>query len=334
LHLNEYVFFIRRGTWAGLLLTSVIGVISYFVGPYVPGVGFVLLGLILGMTAGNFFKVPAVFSDGISYSSSKMLEFSVVMLAFGMQFSKLEALGFDVLAGIAICLLAVLVLTYFLSRWFRCPGSTGILTGFGTAICGSSAIAAAAPGMAENKEDVGIALAVINLLGAAGMLLLPAVLPLLPLSLNQIGFLIGGSLHSVANVAGAGYALGDEIGQIALSVKMIRVALLSPMVIIFSVLVSGSKGKTWKEKLRLPPYLWAFIAVTALVSIVELPTIIIQSADLAGKIALTVAMTAIGFKLSIRTLYQSGKAAMGFGVILFAAQFLLMALIMAIVGFD
>ncbi len=325
-------FQIKRENLPGLMLTVPAGVVLYFIGPLVPALGSVLLGLLVGMIVGNFFKIPDSFSAGISYSSSKMLELSVVMLAFGMQFSQMGVLGPGVLAGIVAVLLAVLVLTYFLSKWLRCPGSTGLLTGFGTAICGSSAIAAAAPGLAKNKEDVGIALAVVNLLGAAGMLLLPAVLPLLSLSPDQMGFLVGGSLHSVANVAGAGYAMGDEIGQTALAVKMIRVALLSPMVILFSITVSGSNGKSWKDKLSLPPYLWAFIAVTILVTFVDLPKGMIKSADVAGKIALTVAMTAIGLKLSIRTLYQSGKAAMGFGVIMFAAQLLLMAVIMAFVG--
>lgn len=325
-------FLIKRENWPGLILTVSAGVASYFIGPRVPALGSVLLGLLVGMAAGNFLKIPAKFSAGISYSSSKMLEFSVVMLAFGIQFSQVGASGVDVFAGILAVLLVVLVLTYFLSKWLRCPGSTGLLTGFGTAICGSSAIAAAAPGISKNKEDVGIALAVVNLLGAAGMLLLPAVLPLLPISADQTGFLIGGTLHSVANVAGAGYAMGDEIGQTALAVKMIRVALLSPMVIIFSLMVTGSQGKSWKDKLSLPPYLWAFIAVTLLVSFVDLPAEIAKSAEVAGKITLTVAMTAIGLKLSVRTLYQSGKAAVGFGVIVFAVQVLLMAVVMAFVG--
>lgn len=325
-------FQIKRENLPGVILTVSVGVMLYFIGPSIPALGSVLLGLLVGVIAGNFLKIPDSFSVGISYSSSKMLEFSVVMLAFGMRFSQIGALGPGMLAGIVAALLAILVLTYFLSKWLRCPGSTGLLTGFGTAICGSSAIAAAAPGLAKNKDDVGIALAVVNLLGAAGMFLLPAVLPLLSLSPNQVGFLVGGSLHSVANVAGAGYAMGDEIGQTALAVKMIRVALLSPLVILFSVMVSGTKAKTWKDKLSLPPYLWAFIVVSFLVSFVELPHILIKWADLAGKIALTIAMTAIGLKLSIRNLYQSGKAAMLFGIILFVVQLLLMGSVISVVG--
>ncbi|MCG9911460.1 MAG: putative sulfate exporter family transporter [Flavobacteriales bacterium] len=319
----------------GIIAVVLLGTFAFFTAPYIPlDINNILFGLMLGVLLGNLFTLPEILKPGVGYAAPKMLEGSIIMLAFGIHFSAFAEAGALPVLLITGALVAVLLITVLLSKVLKCPGTTGLLTGFGTAICGSSAIAAAAPGISENKEDAGIALAVVNLMGALGMVILPAILPWISLSDEGRGFLIGGSLHAVGNVAGAGYALNDTVGQTAVAVKMIRVALLSPMVIFFNILVNRKSSKNWKEYFKLPPYLWVFIGLVIFSSLVDLPKALITFADSAGKYLLTLAMVAIGLQLSFKRLYTSGRSALGFGVVIFIVQILLFILILPFSGFS
>jgi uncharacterized integral membrane protein (TIGR00698 family) len=201
------------------------------------------------------------------------------------------------------------------------------LVGFGTAICGSSAIAALAPRVAKNKEDVGIAMAVVNLFGSVGMVVLPLVLVELDLDTRQMGLLIGGTLHSVGNVVGAGYAIDNAAGEAATTIKLARVAMLSPALILFNYLVNRDEARGWREHIRLPWYLWGFIGITVLTSLVTFPQPLLETMEMAGKLALTIALAAIGLKVSFRDLFLSGRKGLGFGLIVFAIQVALVVLL-------
>jgi uncharacterized integral membrane protein (TIGR00698 family) len=314
----------------GLILG--LGILAHFTAPFIPGMNGVLLGLILGLLLGNLVKLPVQFQPGINLSSSTILEIAIVLLAFGINIGKIGEMGGSTFVIIALMVLLMLFLTLILSKEGNCPGSTGWLVGFGTTICGSSAIAAVAPSISKDKSEIGIALAVVNLMGGIGMVALPFILPLFHFDNLDAGILVGGSLHSVGNVAGAGYAMSEEIGNTALTVKMVRVALLAPAVILFSYLINRKETKNWKDHFKLPLYLWAFIVVTVLVSTVDLPAALLKQIDFVGKITLTMAMTAIGMKISFTTLFHSGRKAIGFGLVIFGVQLLVLLGLLMILG--
>lgn len=315
----------------GILLATAIGLVGYFGAVYTPSaLNGILLALLLGMLVGNLLKLPAPVQPGITFTSSKLLELSVLFLAFSIHYSHITQLGIKSFSIVALMVFGMVGITFWLARRVNCPGSTGWLVGFGTAICGSSAIAALAPSVAKNKDDVGIAMAVVNLFGSVGMVVLPLVLANADLSTTQLGLLIGGTLHSVGNVVGAGYTLSDEIGEAATTIKLARVALLSPALILFNYLVvrstaEGHAARGWRAHLKLPWYLWGFIAITVLTSLVPLPPTLLAAMDTAGKLALTIALAAIGLKVSFRELYYNGKKGMGFGLMVFVVQFVLVA---------
>lgn len=303
---------------AGVLIASV-GI--YFLATYIPILNSVMLGLIIGIVLGNIINIPQSLNVGLKYAGSKLLEVSIVLLAFGISASSLAAMGIPYLIKIILGVILVLVTSIFLHKLLKCKGTTGLLTGFGTAICGSSAIAAASPIISEDKEDAGIAIAVVNLIGALGTFILPAVLAYIDIDDTQKGFIIGGTLHAVGNVAGAGYAMNDYIGETAIAVKMVRVALLSPMVILYGYFVNRNKGKG--ASFKLPIYLWLFIGITILTFFIDFPKDIVYYLKIAGKIFLTAAMLAIGLRLSLKRLFKSGKSAFVFGLILFAVQLII-----------
>lgn len=315
----------KQSHLSGFGLAVIIGLLAHFIAPTL-GLNGIILGLFAAIVLGNIWKIPEYFQAGISFTGSKLLELSIVFLAFNISLGHVVGIGWQSMLIVVAMIVLILLITIYLSRKFNCPGSTGWLVGFGTAICGSSAIAAVAPSISKNKEDVGIALAVVNLMGSIGMISLPFVLQWLQVSDLNSGVIIGGSLHAVGNVAGAGYALSEETGQLAITVKLARVALLSPAVIFFSYLINRKEAKNWKEHFNLPLYLIAFILITLLVTFIDIPVSFTKTMELLGKISLTIAMTAIGLKISFRELYQSGRKALGFGAMIFLVQILIIVI--------
>lgn len=322
-----------RSHLPGFMLAAAIGSIGHFLSAFTPSaLNGILLALLLGMLVGNLVRLPAALSPGIGLTSGRLLEASVIFLAFGIDYARIADLGAASFTVIAIVVAAMVLITYFLARRVRCPGATGWLVGFGTAICGSSAIAALAPRVARNKEDVGIAMAVVNLFGSVGMIALPFALAELGLGPTRMGLLIGGTLHSVGNVVGAGYAIDTATGEAATTIKLARVALLSPALVLFNYLVNRDEARSWREHLRLPWYLWGFLAITVLTSVVQLSAPLLDAMELGGKLALTIALAAIGLKVSFAELFRSGRKGLGFGLIVFAIQLALVAALMALLG--
>ncbi len=321
--------------YKGIVFSVLLGLAAVFLEKFTPpAFNGILIALLLGILLGNTVKLPENLASGIQYTSSKMLELSILFLAVGINYADVAALGVQPFLGVAAVVFTVLFLSFFLAKRFNCPGNTGILVGFGTAICGSSAIAALAPSLQkQNKEDVAIAMAVINLLGTLGMLVLPWALlqvdwPSQDVAASAMGYLVGGSLHSVGNVAGAGFAIGKSAGDVAITVKLARVALLTPGLIFMTYLTQRHSQGSWKRYFQLPWYLIGFILVTLLVSVIDIPKPVLKELEYIGKVILTIAMAAIGLKVSVKKLLQAGSRGLRFGVVMFLLQIALLGLVM------
>jgi uncharacterized integral membrane protein (TIGR00698 family) len=315
----------------GLFLSVVLAALAIYFSPYIPGLNGIMLALVLGLILGNVYTLPSSLSPGVGFGGSKVLEFSIVLMAFTINISDFRQLGTGNLFIVIAMMFFTLLSTIWLARKLNCPDTTGYLVGFGTVVCGSSAIAAVAPGISKSQNDIAIALAVVNLMGSVGMIALPFILE--PIGLNEIdmGVLVGGSLHSVGNVAGAGYGIEKSVGDYAISVKMARVAMLTPAVIFFTYLVRrGENASGVSTKFKLPNYLWAFLLISILVSVIPMPDFITETMGSTAKILLTIAMASIGLKVSFAGLYQSGRKAIGFGAIIFGVQIIILSLLIII----
>ena len=288
------------------------------------GFNAILLALVIGIVLGNAIKLPAYFDSGIKTASGKFLEIAIILMAFSIDYGSFLKLGWETILIVVSTMAAVLLMTIWLGKKMNCPSSAGLLVGFGTAICGSSAIAALAPSVTEDKSDIGISMAVVNLYGLIGMLLIPLISQDW-LSNIENSILLGASLHSVGNVAGAGFAMSESVGEMAVTVKLGRVALLTPALLIFGHFTSKKSSSQIKKKLNLPWYLVTFILISILVSIFPLPEEILTFSKKGSNFLLATAMAAIGLNVSFKTLLNSGKKGLVFGAILFAAQLAVIA---------
>lgn len=299
----------------GIFLSVFLGIIAWLTAPFIPMLNSIVIALLLGIILANVLSLPKEWDNGISFSSKYFLEVAIIFLGFGISFHDIANLGWQVIVILIVAIISVLIATIYLAKLFTCRDSTGYLIGFGTAICGSSAIAALAPKIAKNKNDAGIAVAVVNLLGLIAMLAFPLILSEGMLE-DKAALLIGATLQGVSNVAGAGYAMNETIGDLAITIKLGRVALLAPAMIFFNFLVN--KDASFKENLKLPYYIIGFILASTIVTFFSLPEDLISSMRWIGKILLTISMAAIGLNIHFTQLYKDGRIALGFGAVIFA----------------
>lgn len=305
---------VYKGLFLALLLTAMAYGVSHFT-----GLNAIILALVLGIIAGNLFSLKDDFAGGIQLSSGRVLEIAIVLMAFGVNYTQFLNLGWQTIVVILVSIVVTLWSTLFLAKKLNCPGTTGWLVGFGTAICGSAAIAALSPNISKDKTDMGMAMAIVNLFGLLGMIVLPYFAQQFFGEVKS-SVLIGASLHAVGNVAGAGFAVNNAVGEMAVTVKLGRIAMLTPALLVFLMFIGKNKVDESTSRQSLPWYLYLFIIITIMVSFFAIPKNYLDLIKNASSFLLALAMVGIGLKVDIKTLLKSGKKGLAFGAIIFAIQ--------------
>lgn len=303
------------------LPTLAVGALALVLSSYfIPAVNSIVLALALGIVFTNFIPKSDLIDSGADVLGKRFLELAILFLAFGIDYGNILALGWNTFTIIIILMAIMVFLTIILSRLVRFNREEAWLIGFGTSICGSTAIAALAPMISAKKNDVASSMTIINVLGAIAMIGVPYLLLEWDDVQGQSGLILGGTLHSVGNVVGSAFIISDEVGEVALTVKMARIALLSPALIFFGLFQQrGQSGQ--KASFKLPWYLVAFVLISMLVSLVTLPDFMLNSAHFSGKLFLTMAMAAIGLQVDFKEMLRTGWRSLLFGLLMFLIQF-------------
>ena len=308
---------------AGFLLIAIITFGAYLSSPFLPGIGTALIALGAGLIIRQFIDNFKSFLPGVIFTEKYVLETAIIFLGFGLELSKVKLLGAETAIIVAMSFVVLLAAAVLLKRLFREKGKLFWLLGAGSAICGSAAIGATAPIVKAKEEETGISLAVINLLGLAGMIFLPFIGSAMGWEAREIGVLLGGILQSMGHVVGAAYAMGDDIGQLAVVVKMARIAFLFPFLLIVYYLFKKENAST---KTKFPIFILFFGLAVIISQINWVPVSITSPLASFGEIMLNFAMAAIGLKINLKSLINiSGKAIFS-GSIIFIVQILFFGL--------
>lgn len=308
---------------AGLLLISGITVGAYLSAPFIPGIGTALIALAAGLIIRQFIDNFTRFLPGVLFTEKYVLETSIILLGFGLELSKVKMLGAETGIIVTMSFIVLLAAAVLLKRIFKDKGKLFWLLGAGSAICGSAAIGATAPIVKAKEEETGVSLAVINLLGLSGMILLPLLGSAFGWEAREIGILLGGILQSMGHVVGAAYAMGDDIGQLAVVVKMARVAFLFPFLLLVYYLFKKQNAST---RTQFPVFILFFGLAVILSQINWMPITITSTLSSFGEILLNFAMAAIGLRIKIRNLIQISGKAMFSGSLIFLVQILFFGL--------
>lgn len=302
-----------RALVPGFLVTLVIGITAQFLSEHY-GAPAMLLALLLGI-AFHFLAEEGRCVLGIDFTARTVLRFGVALLG--------ARISVDLLIGLGAPLIILTIVGVILTIGFGLLGARllgrgwrfGLLTGGAVAICGASAamaIAAVLPRNEHSEKNLIFTVLAITVLSTIAMIVYPAVIQLTGLDHRAIGVFLGGTIHDVAQVVGAGFSVSEETGETATLVKLIRVTMLAPVVLVFSLAIRarGETGEAEEERPPLVPgFVWAFLALAALNSFGVVPVVVSEFLGDLSRWALLVAIAAVGMKTALRTMLDVGGQA-------------------------
>ena len=268
-----------------------------------------IIGILFGMLYANSIKkyFPQSFDKGIAFCTKTLLRTGIVLYGFRLTFQNLEEVGFSGVFTAFLIVSSTFIIGYlFGTKVLKLDREITILTSAGSAICGAAAVLATESVLKSPAYKSAIAVSTVVVFGTIAMFLYPFLfkLGILNLSDSNMGIYIGATLHEVAHAVGAGEALGENASSNAVIVKMIRVMMLAPFLIILSIWLlktavnSTIDNKDTKAKIIIPWFALMFIVVVAFNSFDLLSLQIVESINYLDSFILTVAMTALGMQTS------------------------------------
>ena len=284
----------------GILLAVLVALAARFIGEHY-AVPSMLFALLAGMALSQIYNQPPL-KSGIDLSSSFFLRLGVGLMGAGLSFNQLSSLGLlPVLGALGVTGLALLI-GLLLARLFGRTSAFGILAAGSVAICGAAAalaISTILPKSGKLERNTLFVVVTVTALSTVAMIVYPILFKVLGFDDEQLGFLIGATIHDVAQVVGAGYSVSDEAGLTATFIKMLRVALL-PVVVFFAALtLSVGNG----QKMHLPGLPWfliMFIFFAVLGVLNWIPAFAKELILSIGKMLLLIAIAAIGMKVDLK----------------------------------
>mgnify|MGYP001425383841 CR=1 FL=1 len=291
----------------GLLLTTFIALLSIYFSKYI-AIGSIAIAIIVGFILNNLFSNKFnSFEKGISFSEQTILSFAIILLGSYIDIKVLNSISIYTILLLIVTIIVSIILCYLIGKTFGLSKNLSLLLGVGNGICGSSAIAGTSKIINAKDEEIGISIAIINGLGAICIFVMPFFLLniLYNFSNQDYGFIIGSTVQAFGQVTATGFLLNQEVGEFATIIKMIRIIMLGPFLIILNLFChSGKKGN--KNLIYIPKFILGFILLAGLVSLNILPEYIILILKKTSKILLTIAMAGIGLKISFKSIFKFG----------------------------
>ena len=289
-----------RSRWqlyfGGVMLVVVIAAAATFLSEHY-GAPVMLFALLIGM-AFHFLAQDDSCKPGVEFSANTLLRFGVGLLGLRLSIGDVESIGLGPVLAIIGFVMATLACGVLMSLVLGRGMAFGLLAGGSVAICGASAalaIASVLPSRNDREQDTLFVVIAVTALSTISMVAYPVLFQAMGLNDIESGFLIGATIHDVAQVVGAGYSISDEAGVIATFVKMVRVALLPIVMLVVMLSFRGAQN----QKVALPWFLVMFIALAVLANSGLLPqTVVDVFADL-SRWCLVIAISALGVKTSL-----------------------------------
>lgn len=295
----------------GVAMTLFIALIAKFAAgwPYLSIMGQLVLAILMGMIWRAAFDVNERLQAGISFSSSKLLRMGIILLGMRLNLADIYHAGVNVIVISVIYLVVALFLVYGLTRWFGVDSKLGILTASGTAICGAAAVVAMAPQIKANKEQTAVAVATVAVLGTIFTILYTLLASVLHLASEEYGLFAGATLHEIAHVIAAAAPAGDAAVDIAVIVKLTRVALLIPVALIIGAVARSKDTNREKNKFSfssVPWFIFGFLAMSGLNTLDIVSEHIAAALVSIAYLLMGMAMAGLGLNVQFQTFRKLG----------------------------
>lgn len=322
----------KAGRYHGILFMALFACASCYIGEWQAlkalSISPLIIGIVLGMAYANSLRnhLPATWGPGIKFCSKSILRLGIILYGFRLTFQDVVAVG---LPGIVIdCIIVAVTILggVMVGKWLKMDSDIALLTSIGSGICGAAAVLGAEATIKTQPYKTAVAVATVVIFGTLSMFLYPigyraGIIDLTP---DQMGIFSGATLHEVAHAVGAGNAMGDEIANVAIITKMIRVMLLVPVLLILGWWAAasarrrlnaasagdndcaGSTAKGGKGKVQVPWFAFGFLLVIGFNSLDLLPAPVVGWINDFDTFLLTMAMAALGAETSFDKFKQAG----------------------------
>jgi uncharacterized integral membrane protein (TIGR00698 family) len=267
-----------------------------------------LFALLLGMAL-NFLAEEGRCVPGIQLASTVLLRVGVALLGLRITVAQVQALGWETIAMIAVTVAVTILAGIVIARVLSLGNALGTLTGGAVAICGASAalaIASILPKHDNAERDASFTVIGVTALSTLAMILYPVVVGALGLDHHGAGVFLGGTIHDVAQVVGAGYSLSPETGDTATIVKLVRVSMLLPACLAIGLALHVRGSAAAHAAPVLPGFAVAFAALVVATSLGWIPAVVADAGSTLSRWCLVTAIAAIGMKTSLRSLVDMG----------------------------
>lgn len=269
-----------------------------------------LMGLLLGMAFHFLNETPRV-GPGLELAAVKALRLGVALLGLRLTVADVASLGWTPVLLVIFAVLATLLFGVVLSRLLGCDRQLGVLTGGSVAICGASAamaISSVLPKGPDTQRQTLFTIIGVTSLSTIAMVLYPIIGDVLQLNDQEMGIFIGATIHDVAQVVGAGYSVSPATGDLGTFIKLLRVAMLVPVVLmigfVFRTKVSAAVDR--QKAPAVPLFLIGFIVLFAVNSSGFIPSEVIQPVANLAPVLLLVAIAALGIRTSMQEVMTIG----------------------------
>lgn len=294
-----------------------------------------LMALLLGLALNFLAEDGTRTAPGIAITSKTVLRLGVALLGVRISVDMLSGLGADMIALTVLGVIVTILFAILASLLFRRDWRFALLTGGSVAICGASAamaIASVLPRSEHSERDLVFTVLSVTLLSTIAMVLYPILSQGLGFSPREAGVFLGGTIHDVAQVVGAGFSIDVQTGESATLVKLIRVAMLAPVVLAISLAMrargEADIGEGVKKQPLIPGFLLGFLALATLNSAGVVPEVLADYMAEISRWALLISIGAVGVKTSLKRILDVGGAAIALIVLetLFLGSFVLSGL--------
>jgi uncharacterized integral membrane protein (TIGR00698 family) len=304
-------------SWFSVKLAALPVLADHAISPLIVGI---LLGMIFGNTVRSF--MPREWSSGIVFCAKIVLRLAIIFYGFRITFQQIAGAGMQGLfADLFMLTSTFLIGIFFGKKILKMDEETAFMAAAGASVCGAAAVLATEPVVKADNHKTAVAVATVVVFGTISMFLYPIIYRagMVHLSANSMGVYIGSTVHEVAQVVGSGTAISQETADIGVIVKMTRVMMLVPLLLILSFYIS-SKGKKTGEKrgkITVPWFALGFIAVAGFNSLHLFSEGAVKDLVVIDTFLLTMAMTALGMETNLEKIRKAGGKAFVLAFVMF-----------------
>jgi len=270
-----------------------------------------VLAILLGTAIRSLWQPGRQYDPGIGFSAKFLLEVAVLLLGLSVSYGALLAVGPGLLLGIALLVVLAIGVSYLVGRGLGLSHRLAILVGCGNSICGNSAIAAVAPVIGAEGKDVAASIAFTAVLGVVVVLALPLLVTIGGVTETQYGVVAGLTVYAVPQVLAATVPVGMVSAQLGMLVKLVRVLMLGPVVLLLSLVAAQGAGSATggaRPPLHrmVPWFVVGFLALAGLRSAGLVPEAVLAPAAVTANFLTVLAMAALGLGVDVRSVARAG----------------------------